>query len=59
MYSVFLDGMLFPVTPEKLDVKIKGANKTLTLVNDGEVNFLKTPGLTEIGNLEVILPMLT
>ncbi len=59
MYSVFLDGMLFPVTPEKLDVKIKGANKTLTLVNDGEVNFLKTPGLTEIGNLEVILPMLS
>ena len=58
MYSVFLDGWRFPVTPSKLDVKIKGKNKTLTLVNDGEINFLKTPGLTEIDNLEAIFPTL-
>lgn len=58
MYSVFLDGWQFPVTPSKLDVSIKGKNQTLTLVNDGEVNFLKTPGLTEIKNLEAVLPML-
>lgn len=38
-------------------MKIKGKNKTLTLVNDGEINFLKAPGLTEI-NFEVVLPML-
>lgn len=59
MYSVYLDGWRFPVTPSKLDVKIKGKNKTLTLVNDGEINFLKTPGLTEIDNLEVVFPTLT
>ena len=58
MYSVFLDGWRFPVTPSKLDVKIKGKNKTLTLINDGEINILKAPGLTEIDNLEVVLPML-
>ena len=59
MYSVFLDGWRFPVTPSKLEVKIKGKNKTLTLVNDGEVNFLKNPGLTEIGNLDVVFPTLS
>lgn len=58
MYSIFLDGWRFPVTPSKLDVKIKGKNKTLTLVNDGEINFLKTPGLTEIDNLEAVFPTL-
>lgn len=58
MYSVFLDGWRFPVTPSKLDVKIKGKNKTLTLVNDGEINFLKTPGLTEIDNFEAVFPTL-
>lgn len=58
MYSFFLDGWQFPVAPPKMDVKIKGQNKTLTLINDGEVNFLKTPGLTEISGLELLLPML-
>lgn len=56
-YSVFLGSTQFPVTPAKLDVKIKGQNKTLTLVNDGEINFLKTPGLTDI-NVDFLLPML-
>lgn len=59
MYSVFLDGWRFPVTPSKLEIKIKGKNKTLTLVNDGEINFLKTPGLTEIDNLEVVFPTIS
>lgn len=59
MYSIFLDGWRFPVTPSKLDIKIKGRNKTLILVNDGEINFLKTPGLTEIDNLVAVFPTLT
>lgn len=58
MYSVFLDGWQFPVTPSKLNVAIKGKNKTLTLVNDGEINFLKTPGLTEIDSFDASFPML-
>lgn len=58
MYSVFLDGWQFPVTPSKLNVAIKGKNKTLTLVNDGEINFLKTPGLTEIESFDASFPML-
>ena len=49
--------MQLPVTPSKLSVKIKGNNKTLTLVNKGDINFLRSPGLTEI-SFEMLLPML-
>ena len=30
MYSVFLDGWQFPITPSKLNVSIKGKNKAAT-----------------------------
>ena len=56
-YSCYLGGVEWP-TPAKLTVKIKGKNKTLTLLNEGEINFLRTPGLSEIV-LPVTLPMLT
>ena len=46
-YSCYLGGVEWP-TPAKLTVKIKGKNKTLTLLNEGEINFLRTPGLSEI-----------
>lgn len=57
MYSFYFGNMLLPITPQKLTVKIKGSNKTLTLVNDGEINFLRKPGLTEI-SFDAVLPML-
>ena len=57
MYSFFLDGTQLPVTPQKLTVKIKGGNKTLTLVNESDVNFLRLPGLAEI-SFDAVLPML-
>jgi hypothetical protein len=57
MYSFYLDGWKFPQTPEKLTVNIKGKNKAVTLVNDGEINVLKTPGLTEI-SFDATFPML-
>ncbi|MDR1693276.1 MAG: LysM peptidoglycan-binding domain-containing protein [Oscillospiraceae bacterium] len=56
-YVMYLDDMEMPVTPGKLELKIKGKNKTITLVNDGEVNFLKHPGLTEI-TVTLLFPML-
>ena len=56
-YSCYLGGVEWP-TPAKLTVKIKGKNKTLTLLNEGEINFLRTPGLSEIV-LPVTLSMLT
>lgn len=47
-----------PQTPAKLSLKISGKNSTVTLLNEGEINFLKFPGLTEIG-LTLTFPMLT
>lgn len=57
MYSFFIDGMKLPIAPQKLTVKIKGNNKTLTLINEGDINFLRAPGLTEI-TFDAVLPML-
>ena len=57
MYSFFIDGMELPIAPQKLTVKIKGNNKTPTLINEGDINFLRAPGLTEI-TFDAVLPML-
>ncbi|MGG0663402.1 LysM peptidoglycan-binding domain-containing protein [Viridibacillus arvi] len=55
MYEVFIDGVQFPVAPAKLDTRINNKNQTITLMNDGEVNLLKKPGLTDF-SFEVLLP---
>lgn len=56
-YACYLAGVQMP-TPARLTVKIKNKNKTLILLNEGEINFLRTPGLTEIV-APFTLPMLT
>lgn len=55
-YACYLGGMEIPV-PAKLTVKIKGKNKTFVLLNEGEVNFLRAPGLTEL-TVPLVFPML-
>lgn len=47
-YTFYLDGTKVPVTPESLNIKIKNKNKTITLINEGEVTMLKAPGLSEV-----------
>lgn len=47
-YDFYLEKCLLPIAPEKLQVKINNANDTVTLINEGEANILKTPGLTDI-----------
>lgn len=47
-YDFYLKKCLLPIAPEKLQVKINNANDTLTLINEGEINILKTPELTDI-----------
>ena len=54
-YYMYLDGVLLPVTPSKIDMKIKGQNKTMTLINEAQINILKTPGLTDI-SFKAMLP---
>ncbi len=47
-YRVHLGKCLLPVPPGKIQAKINGNNKTVNLINDGEINILKNKGLTEI-----------
>ena len=54
-YYFYLGKTLLPVAPQKLQLKIKGANKTYTLINEGEITVLKTPGLTDI-EFDALLP---
>lgn len=56
MYSFYLDGVLLPITPEKLQVIIKNKNNTIELINTGEVNILKLPGLSEI-SFDFVVPV--
>lgn len=47
-YDFYLNKCLLPIAPEKLQLKINNANDTLTLINEGEINILKTAELTDI-----------
>lgn len=54
-YHVYLGAVLLPIAPSKLQVKINGQNKTLNLINDGEINILKKAALTDV-DFDVLLP---
>lgn len=54
-YEFYLDGVQLPIPPSKMQTKIANQNKTINLINDGEINLLKTPGLTDI-SIDVIIP---
>lgn len=56
-YMVYLQNVLLPITPSKIQTKINGTNKTITLINEGEVNQIKSNGLSEI-SFECLLPQL-
>lgn len=55
MYSFYLDKVLLPIAPSKLKISFASQNKTLNLINDGEINILKDPGLLEI-EFDAMLP---
>ena len=55
MYTFYIDKTQLPVAPEKLTIKTKNNNKTATLINDGEINILKEPGLKEI-SFDALIP---
>jgi len=54
-YYFFLGDTMLPVPPPKMSVKIGNKNRTINLINEGEVNILKSPGLTEI-SFDAMLP---
>lgn len=38
----------FPIAPSELTISVNGRNESIDLMNEGEVNLLKSPGLTEV-----------
>lgn len=54
-YIFYLGDVQLPIAPSKLQLKINSNNKTANLINEGEINIIKTPGLTDI-SFEVLLP---
>ncbi len=54
-YEFRLGKILLPIPPEKMEINVNGNNKTLNLINDGEINVLKKSGLVTV-NFEFMLP---
>ena len=48
--------LTLPITPESLEIKIGSNNKVITLINEGDVNILKSPSLVEF-EFEARFPM--
>lgn len=54
-YKMYLDGVLMPITPSKVKVKINNQNETLTLISGEEINILKAAGLSDV-SFDLLLP---
>ena len=61
-YSFFLVSdtkrVQLPIAPSDLTITVNGRNETVDLMNEGEVNILKSPGLTEI-SFTALIPQVT
>ena len=47
MYLMQIDEFVFPITPSKITQTMKSNNETVTLINEGEVSYCKSPSLRE------------
>lgn len=54
-YKMYMDNVLIPITPKKVQMKINNQNKTLVLIGGEEINILKDAGLTEV-TFDLLLP---
>ena len=55
-FKIGSDVLIFPITPSELTYKQGSNNKTVTLINEGDINILKSPSLFEI-EFEARFPM--
>lgn len=58
MYDFYIGKVLLPISPSKMQTVINNQNKTVNLMNEGEVNLVKEPGLT-VFKFDIILPLYT
>lgn len=56
-YDFYLDKCLLPIAPSKLQTKINNSNKTMSLINEGQINILKAAKLTDI-EFECVIPQM-
>lgn len=54
-YTYYLDDVQFPIPPSDIEMAISNQNSTIKMINEGEINLLKTPGLTEV-SFDLLLP---
>ena len=54
-YKMYMDDVLIPITPKKVQMKINNQNKSLTLIGGEEINILKSAGLTDV-TFDLLLP---
>lgn len=50
------DVLTFPITPGELNIRVGSNNKVVTLINEGDINILKSPSLIEV-EFEARFPM--
>lgn len=50
------DVLTFPITPSELSIKVGSNNKVVTLIDEGDINILKSPSLIEV-EFEARFPM--
>lgn len=55
MYYFYLGNLVLPITPPAVNISHSNQNKTITLINEGEVNVLKNSKLTDI-SFEFMIP---
>lgn len=47
-YDFYIDGLVLPFAPPSLKIRVGNRNDTVTLINQGEINILKSPSLIEV-----------
>lgn len=55
-YEFYMDGMKLPIAPPSLEITVGSKNEVVDLINEGEINILKSPSLTEV-SFEARFPM--
>lgn len=55
-FKVDDDVLTFPITPSELSIKVGSNNEVVNLINEGDINILKSPSLTEV-EFEARFPM--
>ena len=55
MYNFFIDGVQLPIAPSEMTISVTNKNETVVLIDEGEINILKKPGLTNV-EFSVMLP---